>query len=91
MATITDRQVITALAGGGRIVCDGSTGYDADSYRLVMSEVILNPSQVIRLMDEGWIRSSNTAYFLTDEGMKAHLRSVDELGDGRLLAPKPRG
>lgn len=88
--TPTDRQVITALAGGGRIVCKDEGGFDGYSYRLVMSEVEISSGQVNRLIDEGWIYGSNTAYFLTDEGKKSYLRSTDELGDGRLLAPKPR-
>lgn len=84
----TDRQVITALAGGGRIICsDEGDGY---SYKLIMPETDLNSSQIVRLLDEGWIYSSNTAYFLTDEGRKSYLKSSDELGDGRLLAPTPR-
>lgn len=78
-----DRQVITEMAGGARIVChDEGDGY---SYELVRTSVPITSSQVRRLLDEGWIYSSNTAYFLTDEGKKAYLRSTDEMGDGRLL------
>lgn len=84
----TDRQVITELAGGARIIAtDEGDGW---SYKLIHGEVPITAGQVVRLLDEGWIYSSNTAYFLTDEGKKAYLRSTDELGNGRLLVPKPR-
>jgi len=85
---LTDRQVITELACGARIVAtDEGDGY---SYKLIREQVAITAAQVIRLLDEGWIYSSNTAYFLTDEGKKSYLRSTDELGNGQLLAPKPR-
>ena len=84
----TDREVIAELASGARIIAtDEGDGW---SYKLIHKEVPITGSQVVQLLDEGWIYSSNTAYFLTDEGKQAYLKSTDELGDGRLLAPKPR-
>ena len=42
-----------------------------------------------RLIREGWLRSMpcGWVYRLSDEGLKAHLRSTDELGDGVLRLP----
>ena len=87
---ITDRQIITELASGARIVCRDLGGHDGYAYELVRGEITLTSSQVNRLIDEGWIYSSNTAYFLTEAGKESYLKSTDELGEGRLLAPKPR-
>lgn len=73
----TEKEIIERLAGGARIVAtDEGDGY---SYKIIDNESVVSGSQVIQLLDKGWIYSSNTAYFLSDEGKKAYLRSSDEM------------
>lgn len=85
---MSDAEIIEAMAGGARIIVTGGRGYDGDEYELRGPGVPLTQSDIIPLLDKGWIYSSNTAYFLSDEGMKAYLRSIDEMGDGKLVDPK---
>ena len=39
------------------------------------------------LLHRGWIEGGNGVYRLTDAGLRAYLRSTDELGDGKLYHP----
>lgn len=85
----SEHEIIAAMASGSRIVVIAGRGYDCDEYELQSPSQSLSQIDIVRLLDKGWIYSSNTAYFLTDEGKKAYLRSIDELGTGELIAPTP--
>lgn len=88
MNEITDLELIREMAGGSFISVKDLGGWDGYEYELRRAGKLITSSQLNRLIDAGWLRSSNTAYFLTDEGMKSFLRSTDEIGDGRLVAPQ---
>ena len=83
----TDREVIERLAGGDFIAAIDLGGYDGYEYSLRSKETSVDESQLRRLIDHGWLYSTNTSYRLTDEGKKAYMRSMDELGDGTLVPP----
>ena len=42
-----------------------------------------------QLIQEGWIVSGtgSSYYKLSDDGLKAFLKSTDEMGDGKLISP----
>lgn len=81
------RDVIAKLASGYRIrsESDGFHGYEytlaGDSYSV--------DGLMAQLVREGWLTSTpnGAAYVLSDAGLKAYMRSTDEMGDGKLTAP----
>lgn len=71
---MTNEDIVQQLAGGAVIrATDEGDGY---SYELVTYHAQLPSSQIVSLLDKGWIESMNTVYRLSDEGKKAYLRST---------------
>ena len=77
------REVIERLASGYSMRDDDELGFVvAKTAGKVRSDTIG------KLMNGGWIERRNGCWTLTDEGRKAFMRSTDELGDGKLIAPE---
>ena len=71
---MNDGDVLRELAGGAIIeATDEGDGY---SYKLITHHSELPSSQIVSLLDKGWIESMNTIYKLSDEGKKVYLRST---------------
>lgn len=83
------RDVIARLVQPGwTIRTHDLGGYDGREHWLEKHEgERLNDKDISDLLRDGWIRSFNGGYELTDAGRAAHMRSTDELGDGKLIAP----
>lgn len=77
------KDAIGLLAQGG-VVCRLNDGGGCD---LVTHHGHLSNEEVSYLCDAGLVYSMNGTYRLTDEGLAAYFRSVDELQDGILRAP----
>ena len=45
-----------------------------------------------KLIEDGWIISGTGSgyYTLSDDGLKAYMKSTDEMGDGKLIAPSTK-
>lgn len=77
-------EVVQALASGYGMQRD-----DCD-VRVVRSAGKVRSDTLQRLIDEGWLEgyANGGGWRLSDEGHKAYLRSSDEMGDGKLVAPR---
>ena len=85
-------EIVTCLATGWILRRHGGRGYDGDTFTVERQAGEVRDDTLNRLMREGWLRSSNgLAFFLSDEGHKAYLRSTDEMGDGKLIPPVSSG
>jgi hypothetical protein len=84
------RDVIARLVQPGwTIRTEDHGGFDGRDYWLEKREgERLTDQDISDLLRDGWVRSYNGGYELTDEGRKAYFRSSDELGDGQLIAPR---
>lgn len=85
----TDQELIQDLAGGFAIRIEDdewSHGY----YVEPPGKYDILSDQLLRLIGEGWLEgfANGGGYRLSDEGRKAFNRAMDELGDGKLIAPK---
>jgi hypothetical protein len=87
------KNVIGKLAQPGWLICTHDLGgFDGSEYWLEKREGERVTGHDIRvLMREGWLESFNGGYRLSDAGRAAYMRSTDELGDGKLLAPSREG
>lgn len=80
---MTLQDVIELLAGEARIYLDDE-GYP---------ELLTRHGNVSAMWDrlcrEGWLEAmpNGGTFKLSDEGLKAYLRSTDEMGDGKLNPP----
>ncbi len=85
----TEREIIQDLAGGFTIQTE-IDGWDSETYMQPPGRYDVLTSQVQSLIDDGWLKSfpNGCGYWLSDEGRKAYNRAMDELGDGKLIAPK---
>lgn len=81
------KEIIAALASGARITLDGDR-----TPELRMPGPRLDGATWDTLCREGWLESmpNGGTFKLSDEGLRAYLRSTDELGDGTLVSPLPR-
>lgn len=77
-------DVVQHMASGWRL------GHEDGDYFVTQTAGRVRSDTISRLLDEGWIEGRNTCYILTDAGRKAYLRSTDELGDGKLVAPSEK-
>lgn len=78
------RDTIGELAGGALVIWEDGT------CRLVR-HLPQPPHHVFDiLIHRGWVEdlANGSGYRLSDAGMKAYLRSTDELRDGRLVHPE---
>jgi hypothetical protein len=79
-------DIVELLAGPDAILCySEESGAD-----LVTPHCHISNEDLISMLDAGWLYSANGTYGLTDEGRLAYLRSTDEMGDGKLIAPNER-
>ncbi len=82
------RNTILELASGAKIAIEDD-GYHGFSYILVRP--LPQPENEVFevLIHRGWVNSqaNGGGYTLSDEGLRAYLRSTDELGDGQLRHP----
>jgi hypothetical protein len=74
-----DKELLGLLVDGYVIQAHDLLGYDGYEYRLVKYGREVTSGQISRMLDRGWVNSSNTSYRLSDEGKKEYLRSTDEL------------
>lgn len=80
-------EVVQHLASGWSLRDHGSHGYDGPDYWMSRTAGRVRGDTIERLIREGWVQSYNGGFSLTDEGHRAYMRSTDELGDGKLIAP----
>lgn len=82
---MTDDEVIALMAEGAVLVTDS----DQQGAELVTRHAAIVPDQWNRLARGGWLKpfANNGGAWLSDGGKLAYLRSMDELGDGQLIAP----
>jgi hypothetical protein len=80
-----DSSVISHLACGAVLLFDR----DSAGGELVMRYGHVTAEQVTRLGRDGWIKwfPSGGGAWLTDAGRAAYIKSTDEMGDGKLVAP----
>ncbi len=50
----------------------------------------VNNTDIVRMLNNGWLDSYNGGYRLTDAGRLAFMRSTDEMGDGKLYSPEAK-
>ena len=79
-------EIVAALAGG-YVIRTEIDEHDREYFLDPPGARRLVAEQVSRLIREGWLESFNGGYRLSDDGKKAYLRSTDELGNGKLVAP----
>jgi hypothetical protein len=84
----TEREIIQDLAGGFTVK-DEIDGYDSELYMQPPGRYDVTHNQIQLLIDAGWLDRfpNGCGYRLSDEGLKAHNRAMDEMGDGELIAP----
>lgn len=84
----TDREIIQDLAGGFT-VREEVDGWDSEIYMQPPGRYDVTHNQIQSLIDGGWLKgfANGSGYRLSDEGHKAFNRAMDELGDGKLIAP----
>lgn len=78
------KEVVAALAGGAHIELD-----DENYYELRLPAPKIDGETWTRLIHHGWLESMPNGgwYKLSDTGLRAYLRSTDEMGDGKLVDP----
>lgn len=92
MSELTLEQVVELLAQRNWIIRRVDLGgHDGHEYRLCGPQYGVSESMMRKLYRENWVTGlpSGTAYVLSDAGLKAHMKSTDEMGDGKLHAPSP--
>lgn len=88
MTPISDvPQIVQALASGAVIRTDGGRDHDPPDYILDSGSPRVLDTTVVNMIRDGWLESFNGGYRLTDAGKCAYMRSTDEVGDGKLVAP----
>ncbi len=78
------RETVQELAGGARL------RLNSDGYWILIRDLHQPEGDIIDLlMHRGWLETmpNGGSCKLSDEGLKAYLRSTDELGSGKLLHP----
>lgn len=89
-ASMELKEIIEKLASteGYRINSHYHGGYDSDTYHLEGPSFNVT-NMVDKMLRDGWIEPAPIGRHLqlTDAGRAAYLRSTDELGDGKLIAP----
>jgi len=77
-------NIAELLAGGAGL------WYTSDSVELVTRHRF-DHTAFNYMLHHGWLESTAGCggYRLTDEGLRAYLRSTDEMGDGKLIDPSP--
>ncbi len=88
----TEREIIQDLASGFKIRLDQDEWYH--SYHMAPpGRYDIQQSQVEALVKAGWLRgfANGGGFKLSDEGHKAYNRAMDEMGDGKLIAPNESG
>lgn len=81
------RDAIGELASGAYVATeDDEWGF---SYKLVKPVAQPDGDDFTVLIHRGWLEgcANGGSYKLSDAGLRAYLRSTDELGDGRLVHP----
>lgn len=82
------RKVVEALATGFLIRVIHHGGHDGYSYEVQKCERFeIRGFLIEQMIKQGWLDGFNGGFRLSDEGHKAYMRSTDELGDGKLIAP----
>lgn len=76
-------DVLATMASQG-VVCRFNDGGGCD---LVTFHGHVTNEEISYLCDAGFVYSMNGTYRLTDEGLRAYLRTTDELQDGVLHPP----
>lgn len=85
---MSDTELLALMASGAVLLWEDDNG----GAELVTRHGTVTAQQWDRLARQGWLTSfaSGTGARLSDDGRAAHIKSMDELGDGRLAQPEAK-
>jgi hypothetical protein len=78
-------DIVQHLASGWRL------GDEDGDYFVTRTAGRVRSDTINRLLAEGWCETRNRCLILSDAGRAAYLRSTDEMGSGKLIAPSVNG